>query len=306
MIFIQGNNMYEEPELSYLSLSVSSKNTESLAEIASTLAINIQDFNDKELFINALDENGDFLIILDTDMGVDAIIQTLNDMQNDNIALVVLSQLADNGDLSERLKDFNVISILAYDNWQYQLSALLKYLGGMRQTKQNESFVENEEGFIDTLTDLLNWKNAPKIFNSLVHDNKESNRPFSMIMFDIDKLADINQEYGKDIADEVIVSIASIAQKNIRRYDSVLRISEDKFAVFLSGANLEIAKTKAQSFGYEMEIKGHGFDKIKATACFAVIEYKQEQSLEELTNEGYLLLAKAKKEGPNTIESEMA
>jgi len=267
------------------------------------LGMYTQSFSTKDSLLSKLFEQSCNVIVLHTDVGVDEVIDTLKLMKEEglssDVSLIIIADIKENKTLSADLKGFNVISTFTYENWGFQLKNLLKVLNV--KSLSPKASIKIEEESVDPLTDVLNWPNALDIFNSLVNDYEESRRPFSLIMFDIDGFKDIVDEYGNDIGDEVLVSMSSIAQQNIRKYDTVLRVDKDIFAIFLSGANLEIAKTKAESFRYEMDIKGHGFDKVKATASFAVLEYEEGESLEGLSSKAYSLVSQAKEKGKNKL-----
>jgi len=292
-----------EDSLGFIGLCLSQSVKETLQTVSKDLNIHFDGVEKALDVMNKIDENQTKLIVLHTDVGMEVIRCVLDTVAADGVAqsipLVLISDLDDNESLSSELKNDKVISILTYDNWSYQLSMLLQFLGACKEEEIEEVEEESSESLIDPLTDVLKWSGAKGTFDLLLSDFQDNARPFSFILFTVDSLEKINAKQGEDIGDEVLVSVANIAQQNIRRYDTVVRINEDTFGVFLSGANLEIANTKAESFRYEMEIKGHGFDKIKATASFGVVEFTEGTSLEELHRLSNDLVLKAKEEGGN-------
>jgi len=269
--------------------------------IGQSLGVYTQALLDKELFLNKLLEAKPHLIAFHTNIGKSVLLKTLKEMKEEKISpntpIIIISDLDDTSELSLELEVFNVISIFCYENWEIQLTKLLKYLGKI-ELGLNDTDADTEE---DSLTGLLKETCVSRIFHSLEHEQQHSKRPFSLISFYIDDYEKIAKEQGQDIADEVIVSISSIAKLNVRRYDTVFRLKEDTFAIFLSGANQEIAMTKAESFRYEIELKGHGFDKLKVTASFVVQEYSEGESFEEFDEKIKNLFIQVQGKGKNQV-----
>lgn len=299
--------MNQSIEFSFIGLSKSNEVKGILNKVSSTLGIYSDILEDSANLLNKLYENKFGLIVLHTDIGMEKLKSTLVLLGNDEIAryipIIIISDLDDIETLSLDVQDDKVISILTYKNYRYQLGTLLKFLASTDGYEADviEETDNGSQSLIDPLTDVLKWSGVNGVFSSLVSDFNDNARPFSFIMFGIDDLKSINEVHGNDIGDEVLVSVSSIAQQNIRRYDTVLRFDTDTFGVFLSGANLEIAKTKAESFRYEMQVKGHGFDKIKTTASFSVLEYKEGNTLEELSSISQSLVLRAKEEDGNRV-----
>ncbi|MDF1880766.1 GGDEF domain-containing protein [Sulfurimonas sp. MAG313] len=288
-------------EFLFYSLCVSEDIKNSLDD----LGMQTKSFSSQEDLLSALVKQRCTFIVFHTEIGIDEIKNTLKLIENKNLSSdifsLVLSDLEDNEALSLELKDFNVVSIFTYSNWKYQLIHFLKIFN---PNKLN--FLPNDleyENRMDPLTDVLNWQSAPKIFDSLINDYEISSRPFSLIMFQIDDFKDVIDEFGKDIGDEVLVSLSNIVQQNIRQYDVVLRVDTDTFAIFLSGANLEISRSKAESFRNEIFMKGHGFDKVKVCASFSVIEYEKGESLHGLSTKAKTLMLQAHQKGGDTVVS---
>jgi diguanylate cyclase (GGDEF)-like protein len=59
---------------------------------------------------------------------------------------------------------------------------------------------------------------------------------FSMILFDVDHLSDINQEHGYGVGDKILERLGILIRTFFRQHDWVARHSEDSIAVLLSPA----------------------------------------------------------------------
>lgn len=68
-------------------------------------------------------------------------------------------------------------------------------------------------------------------FNRLMKSLETSDVPFAFLLLDIDKFKDINDSFGHDVGDEVLVRLASILNKNVRYADELFRLGGDEFAI---------------------------------------------------------------------------
>jgi diguanylate cyclase (GGDEF)-like protein len=93
----------------------------------------------------------------------------------------------------------------------------------------------------DALTGLLN----PRKFNEVllrIHAAAERGKTvFSLLMIDMDKLKDINEQYGHEAGNSAITLVAQCLQRSIRATDYAARLGGDEFGVLLPGATPEIA-----------------------------------------------------------------
>ena len=90
-----------------------------------------------------------------------------------------------------------------------------------------------------SLTGVLNRKGILKRLNHLVDEGFTSS--FALLFCDLDSFKEINDVYGHDIGDAVLIRVASVMQHAIRKGDFVGRLAGDEFVVGLvcePGSNL--------------------------------------------------------------------
>ncbi|UMZ73496.1 HD domain-containing phosphohydrolase [Natranaerofaba carboxydovora] len=94
---------------------------------------------------------------------------------------------------------------------------------------------ENEQKFYylsyhDRLTGLYN-----RIYleDEIIRQNHQSNIPISIIMADVNGLKLINDTYGRDVGDKILICVANIFRKLCREEDIIARWGEDDFVVIL-------------------------------------------------------------------------
>lgn len=97
---------------------------------------------------------------------------------------------------------------------------------------------------VDPMTECLNKVNIIKVINDLAEDRQQ--RPFSVLMFDIDNFKTINDTRGHLAGDMIIKQVAATARSCVRDRDSVGRYGGDEFIIVLPTANLTDAHTIAE------------------------------------------------------------
>ncbi len=79
-------------------------------------------------------------------------------------------------------------------------------------------------------------------------------RNLSIVMLDVDDLKLINDTYGHDSGDRVLISIAVILRSEVRPFDLVARYGGDEFVSLLIDTDQEEAYTIAERIRSEVEL----------------------------------------------------
>jgi len=94
----------------------------------------------------------------------------------------------------------------------------------------------------DSLTGLLNRRAFEEHARMLKKEQIHHDKPYSLILFDIDDLKVINDEHGHPAGDEAIRVVAVAARMRVRKSDIVYRLGGDEFAVLLPQTSLVTAE----------------------------------------------------------------
>lgn len=92
---------------------------------------------------------------------------------------------------------------------------------------------------IDPLTSLLNRRAAIDDFIKIIYQLERNFVPISFLLIDIDWFKKINDTYGHDRGDEILIELSCILKKVTRTSDIVARWGGEEFLVILYNSTLE-------------------------------------------------------------------
>ncbi len=153
----------------------------------------------------------------------------------------------------------------------------------------------------DHLTGLFNRRSFDNRLHTEVDRSLRYGSPLSLIMMDIDHFKDINDDYGHDIGDRVLVSVAEILRKNTRVTDTVARWGGEEFIILMTETDQARAAYAAEKL--RKTIEEHTFyNGIKLTMSFGVAQWLQIASKNLWFRRADRALYQAKAAGRNRVE----
>jgi len=153
----------------------------------------------------------------------------------------------------------------------------------------------------DPLTNLLNRRGMEdKLHYEELRFNRDK-KAFSLIMGDIDHFKKINDEYGHDAGDHVLVQVAKILMEIPRKQDVICRWGGEEFLALLPETELKGGSILAEKLRKKIEeekIHFNGAD-ISVAMSFGVSTFEADQTLEECIRKADECLYQAKDQGRN-------
>ncbi len=99
--------------------------------------------------------------------------------------------------------------------------------------KRQEQFKALAE--TDSLTHTLNRSGGENVISELLLDGKKG----MLLVIDADHFKYVNETYGHDKGDEVIITLANVLKDTFRETDVLFRLGGDAFVVFVEGVDSE-------------------------------------------------------------------
>lgn len=93
----------------------------------------------------------------------------------------------------------------------------------------------------DSMTGLLNRQGFNREFVAAFEHAQRIGESLTLIFFDLDKFKQLNDTWGHDYGDELLISFAKRLKHNLKQTDLVARLGGDEFVVILSGDLSEVA-----------------------------------------------------------------
>jgi diguanylate cyclase (GGDEF)-like protein len=154
----------------------------------------------------------------------------------------------------------------------------------------------------DALTALLNRRALMEVGLASFANAVRHDRPFSVVMLDVDHFKRTNDRWGHSAGDVVLVGVADTVRSVIRTADLAGRIGGEEFAIFLPDTDAPGAVALAERLrlavsDHQAEYEGQA---IAITISLGVAERTpQDDSLEPIMRRADTALYEAKKNGRN-------
>jgi diguanylate cyclase (GGDEF)-like protein/PAS domain S-box-containing protein len=114
---------------------------------------------------------------------------------------------------------------------------------------------------IDELTQVPNRRTISLSLKAAINEYHQFERPFSLIMFDIDNFKRVNDTLGHPIGDEVIKHVAKIAKSELRSSDSIGRFGGEEFLIILRDSDIDSAWRVGEKIRRKIQQQACSFDK---------------------------------------------
>jgi two-component system, cell cycle response regulator len=158
----------------------------------------------------------------------------------------------------------------------------------------------------DPLTNLYNRRFLAEILENELQRARRLHSIISLLIVDIDHFKKVNDIYGHQMGDKVLVSVAETLREGLRTYDIASRYGGEEFVLVLPGTQLtgglEVAerlRKAVQSLKFPIPM-----DRVVITVSVGVAMFPAEQvdGFDSLFNRADEALYRAKQSGRNRVE----
>jgi two-component system, cell cycle response regulator len=182
-----------------------------------------------------------------------------------------------------------------------------RYADQLRSSMQSTM----EMALIDPLTGLNNRRYFTSHLTSLLGHAGSTRGDMTLLVLDIDHFKQINDNYGHDAGDEVLVEFARRMKLNVRGFDLVCRLGGEEFVIVMPDTDPErgfrIADRIRTSVGTVPFVVGGGTHQIDVTVSVGMTGLRGEDvAVEALLKRADEMLYKAKRDGRNRVIADAA
>lgn len=176
----------------------------------------------------------------------------------------------------------------------------------IKEIEQNKSQLEQENKALDkitkmdSLTQLYNHKYIYERLEQEINKARTFNKKLSVVMFDIDHFKSVNDNYGHQTGDKVILAVTHTLKELCRKVDILGRYGGEEFLAILPDTDLDGAFLSAERI--RNKILSLEFEEgLKISISGGLAQFKDEDAL-ALVKKADELLYKAKENGRNRME----
>ena len=159
------------------------------------------------------------------------------------------------------------------------------------------------QALVDPLTNVLNRSAYNMRIVQMVQEFKRYKEEWALLILDIDHFKKFNDEFGHQLGDNVLISVAGTVKNCIRVSDRIFRYGGEEFDVLLGRVNSEIATQLAEKICREVEkiYLVHGDKKLKVTVSIGGAIIATDDTELSIFERADKLMYEAKNNGRNRV-----
>jgi len=180
----------------------------------------------------------------------------------------------------------------------YEYSRVQSYKHALELGKKYQQLAH-----FDPLTNLSNRRDALCILKYEQTRLLRNKEPLAIVLCDVDHFKKINDQYGHNAGDAVLVELAEIFSDNIREQDCVARWGGEEFLFIFPQTSAKNANIIAEKIQQKLQahLVHYNSENIKVTVSMGIEQLNGEQSIDEVINSADKYLYQAKNSGRNQI-----
>lgn len=157
----------------------------------------------------------------------------------------------------------------------------------------------------DGLTGLYNRSKLDAILVDQLARFKRNNRPFCLLMIDIDYFKHINDELGHIMGDKILITVSTVLLKSIRAIDYAARYGGDEFMIVLTETDIGAAIKTAERIRMQTSALCQEFEEspVKITLSVGIAQGQHSDIIpNDLIARADAALYEAKKAGRDQVQ----
>lgn len=154
---------------------------------------------------------------------------------------------------------------------------------------------------IDMMTGLANRRDIMEKMERELSRSERHQRTFSVMLIDLDNFNQLNEKYGYNDGDDVLVEVARVLRGCARAEDVCARWGGVEFMLLLTETNIEGAMTLARKVLDSISMTEFKANRpgIRITASIGLSNYQVGRTIHDCVTSAYQALRQAKQAGKN-------
>ncbi|MFA0439031.1 hypothetical protein BCU70_10065 [Vibrio sp. 10N.286.49.C2] len=160
-----------------------------------------------------------------------------------------------------------------------------------------------EQSETDSLTGIANRRFFFHTLNSLIHSKRTDDHLSQLALIDIDFFKNVNDTFGHQAGDFILVSFVKLMQQLIRKSDVLARMGGEEFALLLPNTHASKAEKIAQRIKQATAAQCFNYDNhsISMTISMGITSIVLPTTDKDIFSQADIALYRAKAEGRNRV-----
>lgn len=205
--------------------------------------------------------------------------------------------------ITQSIKETHEIPLKGFENKKSEFFSIAKEYNELYKRLKKEIKKNRNITYIDYLTKVNNRKSFDKRLEELLNAKKRYLNAFSIMLFDIDDFKKINDTFGHQKGDEVLIDMANLVTNTIRKSDYLFRLGGEEFAILFPETDLKSSLIIANKIKNLIEQEFEEVREGSITISGGVYEVNIDDTSDSIYKKADSLLYIAKNKGKNKIIS---
>jgi len=184
------------------------------------------------------------------------------------------------------------------------ISSLRRELAASRKKLRSSMITIQEMAIHDDLTGFYNRRHLMELIETENNRSVRTGSVFSLVMMDVDKFKNVNDTYGHQAGDNVLMTFSAIIRSVLRKTDFCGRYGGEEFLIVLTETDLKEAKVFAERIRVCVEdsfFPDLGLDS-RVTVSVGLAQHRTKEDIEKTISRADEALYRAKNKGRNRVE----
>jgi diguanylate cyclase (GGDEF)-like protein/PAS domain S-box-containing protein len=159
-----------------------------------------------------------------------------------------------------------------------------------------------QKAYKDNLTGINNRENFEDLFSIEIANAKQNNLELSLIIFDVDHFKLVNDTYGHQAGDIILIDLVRLIADNIKNGDIFARWGGEEFVIVTPSTEIAGACHLAEKLRKIVESHPFKYVEKEITLSFGIAQLSGEDTKKTLFEKADVALFEAKKNGRNRVE----